>query len=366
MKGAMRMLKTKIDKIRKKMLLFGYDMAVIGRRDNFTWLCGEDAGICLNGEGLPILLIVTRDGGYLVGAEMDTKRVYTESLGSPTDIETVVVKWYEESPSQRAAGIIKNAVADIPFADCKQDTKFFADLHYPLEEHEMERYREVALLAEQSIAEVAQLIEPGMTENHVRTLLAKSYADKKLDGIVYIIGADSRIADYRHCIATDRKIEKLVMLAPACQKYGLTAPITRMICFGDIPSETAEKYEIACLIEAATVDMAREGVKYNDIFNMQCSLYEKYGYPDEWKKHFQGGRTGYLVNDASLTLDPEATISDNQAFNWYITLTGTKVEETMLTSKKHGQLILSQNSLWVTKEYSVGGNIYKLPQIMTR
>lgn len=363
------MFKLKLKKIRDAIKSKGFDAAVIGLRENLNWLTGHDPGVCLTVANAPIILIVTKDGGYLVGATMDALRFFKEDIEEETTIELCQVLWFEQTPFEKAGKIIESlkVISDFPIGNAVCDGEFFTQLHYPLFDEEIELYKSFAKKAEEIMFDIANQIKPGMTEEEVRWMFSKAYSENEIDGLVYIIGSDERIANYRHCIAKNKVIDRLIMLAPACRKYGLTVPITRMIYFGDnLPKETLNKFEVACKIEAQTIDMAREGTKFNDIFLKQKEMFKEYGYENEWKNHFQGGMTGYVVNDSSLTLDTNAVIKDNQTFNWYITLTGVKVEETMLTSKKHGQLILSENGIWPTKKYEVNNNSYELPQIMIK
>ena len=225
------------------------------------------------------------------------------------------------------------------------------------------KYKILGKRAEEIVRRVADWIKPGMSENNVKTILEQEYAREEIEGIVYIVGSDERISKYRHCVASDKKIEKLIMLAPACRKWGLTLPITRMVFFGDsLPDELERKYDALCLIEANTMANCNPGTRFADIFEMQKKLFFETGFPDEWKNHFQGGITGYMVNDSGKCLDQDAVITDRQTFNWYITITGAKVEETFLTTEKE-KTILSSTGLWPLKRYEVNGNAFDLPQI---
>ena len=47
-----------------------------------------------------------------------------------------------------------------------------------------------------------------------------------------------------------------------------------------------------------------------------------------------GGITGYIPNDSSLCLDDSAVVQERQAFNWFITITGVNIEDTMITTER--------------------------------
>lgn len=153
------------------------------------------------------------------------------------------------------------------------------------------------------------------------------------------------------------------MIAPTVRKWGIHAPITRMVYFGNtITKEVRDKFDAVCNIEAHVFARCRPGERFIDIFEMQKGLYKELGFQDEWQKHFQGGITGYFPNDPTQCLNSRSKVRENQTFNWYITITGAKVEEVFTSNGE----ILSSNGLWPTKKYEAFGNDYDLPQILTR
>ena len=156
------------------------------------------------------------------------------------------------------------------------------------------------------------------------------------------------------------------MLAPAIRKWGLTVPMTRMVYFGDkLPNKIEEKYDAICLIEAYTMANCIPGKKFGEILDIQKSIYKMTGYKEEWRNHFQGGITGYVVNDPTKCTDPHAVVKNYQTFNWYITITGVKVEETMITSNE-GKEILTSKGLWPVESYEANGEVFALPQILLK
>ncbi len=357
----------RLNKIRVAITNSQMNTAVIARRDNLHWITGDECGVCLNGEQTPIYIIIAENETYVVGFHMDAYRFWEESLCAQSDIKVCAIYWYESIMKYITDLLLgKKAISDINMHGTVYDVAFFQRLHYPLSATEIEDYRQIAYEAEACICNVSYSIKPGMTENEIRYLLAEEYASRGIQGIVYIIGSDHRIKKYRHCIATDKKIEKLVMIAPACQKYGLTVPITRMIFFGDtLPKELERKYEAICNIEAGTLRNCHPGKTFAEIFEQQKKMYRNHGYPDEWKKHAQGGLTGYIVNDPSKALSENEYVEKNQAFNWYITISGAKVEETAITVSNRAEIITHRHK-WPDKEYTVDDYTVRLPQILMR
>ena len=189
----------------------------------------------------------------------------------------------------------------------------------------------------------------------------KESADRGVTVAVCLIGSDEKTLLYRHPLPSSKKINKRILLAPAFRKWGIFAPVSRMVHFGnDLEDSIKTKYEAVCTIEANVFSMCKPGTKFSDILVKQKSLYKELGFEEEWKNHFQGGLTGYIPNDASKCLDEKAKIIESQPFNWYITITGVKVEEVFLST---GEL-LSSKGLWPVKNYAIGDQKFDLPQIL--
>ena len=212
---------------------------------------------------------------------------------------------------------------------------------------------------------MAAAISPGMREREVERMFIAEYAGEGMSCDVLLIGSDERIAKYRHPSPADKTIDRLVLLHPAVRKWGLHANVTRMVYFGDrIPSDLAQRYDAACRIEAAAVSLCVPGRTFAEILEVQKGVYRETGFPEEWRNHYQGGITGYILADPTLCMDPEAAVQPDQAFDWFVTITGAKVEELAISGPKPE--ILSACGAWPRQRYEHAGVELLLPQILGR
>jgi antitoxin VapB len=357
---------------RERILRFlserGYEALILGRRDNFAWFSGGgDATVVRSSEVGFGILVVTRHKLYLVAHTMDGQRLMDEEL-SGLSAEPVFLRWYEQSREQKAASLVKarKAVSDIPVLGARLDPQAIARLHYPLTPSEVERCRLLGRDTEQVLAEVAAAIAPGMREKEIEALLVGGLSRRGIECDVLLIGSDERIAKYRHPLPTDKRVERVVLLHPAARRWGLHANVTRMLYFGDrVPADTAARYEAASRIEAAAISLCIPGNKFSEILEVQKRLYAQTGFAEEWRNHFQGGITGYQLANPTLCLDPCAEVVHGQAFDWFITITGVKVEELSYTGDA-GPEVLSVAGAWPVSEYEYNGSALRLPQILRR
>lgn len=346
----------------------GYEAMVIGRQDNFAWYtCGGNNRVINTSENGYTLLVITKTAAYVVSQIMDGPRIFDEELQG-LNLQPAFLKWYEQSREEKAAELIKGlrAVSDIPIDGATCAPSDIYNLHYPLTGKEIEKCRWVGAKSDEILRKVADEIIPGMTEHEIEAMLLYEYGKLNMQVDVLLVGSDDRITKYRHPNPSDKKVERLVLLHPAARKWGLHANVTRMVYFGDkLPDDIAHRYDAVCRIQAAAISMCSPGTTFQSILEAEKQVYKETGYEDEWRNHFQGGITGYLLGNAGLCKDPQALVSVNQAFDWFITITGVKAEELSILTKD-GPEVPSAAGHWPVSVYEYIGRKLNLPDILVK
>ena len=359
---------TKYRRVLDYMEASRWDAIVIGTQSNFSWIsCGGKSRVLITSEGADALVVLTLDSKTLVAYTMDGQRNYDEEL-TGLGFDLISTRWNGKSREEIVQDLIKGkrTLSDIPLEGATWNNQEFYKLHYPLTQWEIERYREIGRESEILLRLVVDQIRPGMTEKEVEGRLVSAFAVKGFVSTVVLVGSDERNFKYRHPIPSDKKIGSYVILVLCPRKYGLHVPITRSVCFShDLDNETVKKFEAASTIAANCIAHTTPGSKFSDIFEMQKGLYAELGYRDEWLNHFQGGITGYIPNDSSLCFDPSAIIKQNQACNWFITITGVNTEDSILSGPAGGEF-LTHSGEWPLKQYQVGETKISLPEILYR
>jgi Xaa-Pro dipeptidase len=361
-------IQEKLKRIRAYLRATDRSALVIGRRDNFAWLTGGgDNSVVRNSELGFSLLVVTDTSVYHLAQVMDGPRILDEELQG-IGVEPVFLRWYEQSREERAAQLIKgrNAASDIPIEGAVCVPKDIVRLHYPLTAREIEKYRVIGRKTEEVIGRVAAMISPGMREREIEAVFLGEYARQGMSCDVLLIGSDERIGKYRHPVPSDKPVQRLVLLHPAVRKWGLHANVTRMVYFGDrLPADLTARYAAACRVEAAAISQCVAGKSFSEILEREKRVYAEAGFAEEWRNHYQGGITGYVLADPTLCMDPAASVSANQAFDWFITITGVKVEELTLSGAEAPE-VLSACGGWPRADFEHDGVTLRLPQILQR
>lgn len=312
----------------------GLDGVIISRRDHFAWITsGGDNHVLKNSEVGVGHLVITPEKHYLVAHSMDALRIFEEQIPGQ-GYELVSLRWYQGDPRHVAKELIgKKWAADTPYEDAIEVSQALSFLHYPLTNLEMSRCRWLGQQVGEILCEIAQSLRPGQSEEEIASNLQVECTKRCIDLDVLIVGSDERIFRYRHPLPTAKKVERYVLLHPAARRWGLHANVSRSVYFGKPAEEVERAYRAAATLEACLLERLAPGLPFSEIFEWQKNKYAELGFADEWHNHFQGGPTGYLVVDA-LRYSTSTKVQVNQAFDWFITVTGAKVEELALLSEK--------------------------------
>jgi Xaa-Pro dipeptidase len=343
----------------------GLDGVILSRRDNFAWLtCGGDSHVLKNTEVGAGHLVITADRQYLLAYSMDAARLLEEQAAGQ-GYELVVLHWYDGDVRRRALDLAgKRVAADTLFPGAREANLEISHLHDPLTPLEVERCRWLGRAVAAILEDVASELYPGQTEEEIARLLHSRFILEGIELDVLIVGSDERIVRYRHPLPTRKPLERYLLLHPAARRWGLHANVSRSLHFGQPPEAVRLAYQAAATVEARIFALLKPGIRFQDIFEKQKIWYAELGFPDEWQYHFQGGPTGYLVSDG-LRHQTDAVVASCQAFDWFITVTGAKVEELGLLTP-HGFEVASQGELWPLMQVNTPAGSWNVPAIWVR
>ncbi len=357
----------KLNRIRSFMNSRGYDAVFYAKQYNFSWLsCGGDNQI-LHGvdEGF-VYFLITWDNVYLVTNNIEMPRIADEEVVG-LDIEKIKYPWTEdiiEKLLKEMAGD-KKVASDIyyPAENITYESVELDLLRAPLTDSERKRYRTLAGLCETSINEAVKEIKPGMSEYEIQGIVGERLLSKGVFPLLLLVGSDERIFKYRHPMPTSKKLDRYCMIVICAQKWGLVLNMTRLLHFGKLPDEIFSKYRALQKVDMAYITSTKPGKKLKEVFNAGKEMYAEVGYPGEEKRHFQGGTCGYLAREQILSPYSEYIISDGEIFAHNPTITGTKIEDSIMI-KDGSYEVLTLKTDWPSKEIEYKGIVLKRPEIL--
>jgi hypothetical protein len=304
----------------------GYDGVHLRRRSNIAWASDGADVHCDASTSLGVASLLWTPLRKLVITDViEAARLREEEFGPEWEI--VDGPWWAGPPTLEG-----RLVTDYP-EDC------LTDLRSPLTGEEIGRYRrlgrEAARAVEGNLKMLGRFREvagPLQTERWVAGMLAAALSAEGIASPVLLVAADDRIARYRHPIPTGRHIERVLMVAVCAERDGLIVSLTRLVHFGPIPEELRRRHDAVCRVDAALQEATRPGVRWCDALGAGIRAYAQEGFGDEWEKHHQGGPTGYEARDFKATPTETRAIQPAQAVAWNPSITGTKSEDTVLTT----------------------------------
>lgn len=364
-------IEEKYDRINKFLSENKLDGILLTQVRNVYWITAGLANnqIVLNKDvGAASLLILKSGKKYLICNGAEAQRMMDESL-KELGYELIQFNWYEANPVKDVRGeLIKQfgkIGSDVDFPGTINVSEKFKPLRYSLNDYEVIRYSYVARMSTEAVAEVCMKIKPGMNEFEIETITANALRDRQIIPTVLLTAVDKRINNYRHALPGGAVLENYAMINICAEKWGMPIAVTRFVHFGPLPDELKTKLEKTAIVNAHYQEFTHPGVPASEIFEKMKEWYKSVGYEGEWMLHHQGGAIGYDDREWVIYPGIKEVVQNNQAFAWNPTITGAKVEETMIVNE-NGFEVLTKSPNWPMIIVNLNGKKYPQPSILIR
>ena len=344
---------------------------LLNGRHNFAWMtAGGDNGVDWSRENGIASVMVTRTGSrYLLASNIEMPRMLAEEI-SPELFEPVAFSWQDEKSSgtfltDTAAKIAGGEVASDIFLNPGTSAidGLIAECRCELAPRETERFRALGSDAASALDSLVGRIRPGKTELAIAAMMRDEMDRNMIEPVVTLVAADERIANFRHPVPTRKAWSETLLLVTCAKRGGLIASLSRMITVGQPHSELVEKTEAAAFVHAKLLAATRPGAKGADLYQVAKEAYEEAGFPGEIDKHHQGGAAGYRTREWVAHPKSGEVVRAGQAFAWNPTITGTKVEDTVILTEQGPQTITG-TSMFPTVSHTVDGREYRSAGIL--
>jgi antitoxin VapB len=341
---------------------------------NFSWItAGGDSHIIITSETGAVPLFIRDDGRkFIITSHSEAPRMQEEDL-KEMGYELREIPWYGDriEPNQLTSTLRELTEgrpfgSDCAYPDSRMVDSGLASLRVPLTDSEIRKYRWLGKKCAEAVERVCRQIQPGMTERGIEALVSDALLRHAIRPTVILIGADDRIMKYRHAPPSDKnRVEKYAMVNICARRWGLVISLTRLIHFGAVPAGLQKKLEAVARVNAGYWARTTVGASAGSILQGAIADYAEVGYPEEWRKHHQGGAIGYQERDWLAMPGSTQPVQSNQAFAWNPTIEGTKIEDTILLIGDKLE-ILTEIAGWPVVESKALGRIYRSPSILVR
>jgi Xaa-Pro dipeptidase len=346
---------------------------LINSQPNFAWLtAGGRNGVDSSRENGIATVLVRRDGKrFLLANRIEMPRIMAEEVAGQ-DYEPIEFGWEEEKGNPAIIANLARSVVtdempfgcDLPLSEARVIEGAIARQRYQLTASEVGRFRALGKDAGAAIGNLARSLSPGVTELEVARLTHDALAAIGADGVVTLVAADERIQRFRHPVPKDVRWKKVLMIVVCARRQGLIASLSRIICAGAVPDELGRRTRAAAHVNAMLFAASRPGATGRELYEVAANGYRAEGFPGEEKLHHQGGAAGYRTRDwVAHPLCADEVLKD-QAFAWNPSITGTKVEETMIAFEDRIELITTTPG-WPFIPVEVEGHAFVFPDVLS-
>ena len=351
----------------------GLGGVLINSQPNFAWLtAGGRNGVDSSRENGVATLFVRRDGKrFVLANKIEMARIITEELDGQ-NYEPVDFGWEEEKANPALIRELARSVmnekmllgCDLPLGDARVIEGIIARTRYQLTAPEIDRFKTFGKQAGLAIGDLAGSLAPGLTEHEVARRAKNALAAIGAEAVVTLVAADERLQRFRHPLPKDVQWEKVLMIVVCARRHGLIASLTRIVCAGPVPEELRRRTHATAHVNAALFLATRPGVKGRELYDVAASSYRAEGFPGEEKLHHQGGAAGYRTRDWVAHPECADEVHDNQAFAWNPSITGTKIEETIIAFEDRIEVITTTPG-WPSIPVEVEGHAYVFPDVLS-
>lgn len=336
---------------------------VLGAQPNFAWLTGGQSNR-IDGSreaGAGALVVAANGRRYVVANTIEMPRLLGEAL-SGLGFEPVEIPWTEDRANPKAVverlraviGPAARVGSDLGFPETLNVDAAVSRLRVPLTPGEVDRYRALGRDVAAAMGRVCRGLVPDLTEREVAGRLAADLAARGARPIVLLVGGDERLSRFRHPVPTGHRWRSILMAATCAERDGLVVAASRIVAAGAVSAALADTTARTAEVFGRLVAATRPGTVGRDLFEIAVRAYAGVGAAGEELKHHQGGAIGYRSRDWVAHPASEEVVQSSQAFAWNPSITGSKVEDTVLVGDE-GFEPLTSDAGWPTIEVRTPG-----------
>nr|WP_228509215.1 peptidase M24 [Herbiconiux sp. VKM Ac-1786] len=355
----------------------GAEGLVLSSHAAVTWyLDGARTHVSLMGD--PVAAVVVRPGGDEIRLfENEAERMLAEELHPDDAAQVTRVPWHEPllpaglvGPTPGRASALTPGLASGPTSGrasglmlgrgLLRESDVAGELRAArasLLPGELGRYRRLGAEVAEVLTDVAEAVAPGSSERDAAAMLAGGLVSRGIDPVVVLVSGSARVR-HRHPLPTDGPLGERAMLVVCGRRHGLIANATRWVEWepavtasggragagaasgsrrsgpGATHAGSGGEAERGVLeVEAAFFDASVPGARVGEVFAAGAAAYAGVGLDgQEWRRHHQGGPTGYAGRDPRASFGVEDVVQTNHAFAWNPSTPGAKVEDTVLVT----------------------------------
>lgn len=361
----------KVDRLARYAREQGLAGVLLASQHNFAWLSGgRSIRIDATREAGSGTLLVTADGRrFALANTIESPRMRDETVAG-LGFEVVEHPWTAERadgslPFQIAGRLAGGAIAtDVVTGAARNIEPQLSRLRSRLVAEEIPRYGDFGADAGRVLGDVMRTLTPGTTELDVARIVTERMLAIGAYPNVLLVAADDRIAKYRHPVPTARSWRQRLMVACCPERAGHVVALSRLIAVGGADDELRHRTRATGRVFGALLEATVSGATGAQMFDAASRAYAANGYPGEELLHHQGGVIACRSREWVAHPTSDAVAEPPQAFAWNPTVTGTKVEETVVLHENNRLELVTASPDWPSFDVDVRGQSIRVPDVL--
>jgi Xaa-Pro dipeptidase len=288
---------------------------VTSRPADVRWLlCGRGRPVDAAGATSPYTVVLEDGRAAVLHQDVEISRVEAEERFEELGWEPVPYPWFEDNGLEDTAPVLD-------------------ELRRELCVEERERYRAAGAAAAEAMRATVAELRPELRELDAAAVLAGHARERGLFPAVLLVAGAERQKLHRHPLPTEARLGPHALLAITAERDGLHVSLTRLVSFGRPPRELERLVRAAAEVDASMLEASRPGASLGDVIDAAQQAYARAGVPEEWRRHHQGGLTGYRGREVFGVPGEPTRIPSVAAVAWNPSIAGgAKSEDTVLVS----------------------------------
>jgi Xaa-Pro dipeptidase len=315
---------------------------VATRPSTVRWLlCGRGRPVSASGADADYTLVFTDASAFALFPDIEASRVEEDEKLQELGYEPAPFPWHEGRSETMARLLERRRV----LADEELEAAI-APSRRLLSAEERERYRAAGADAAAAIVACLRGLRPEQLETEAAASLAYEARLRGFFPPVVLVAGERRQKVHRHPLPTAERLGRHALLAITAERGGLHVSLTRIASFGSPPPELARVVAASAAVDAVMLAASQPGHTLGDVFAAAADAYAAAGFPEEWRRHHQGGLTGYEGREVFAVPGDPTVIPDSCAVAWNPSVTGGgKSEDTALVTSDGVEVITRTQDL---------------------
>lgn len=297
-------------------------LLVTSRPADVRWLlCGRGRPVDASAPSSPYTIVLDGETARVLYPDIEDGRVRAEERLDELGYELVPYPWHEGHGLEETPSVLD-------------------PLRLELDEDELARYRVSGAAIADAMRETIAELRPAWSELQAAGELAgRAQALGFTTPVVLVAGAERQVV-HRHPVPTTEALGRHALLAITAEREGLHVSMTRLVSFGPPPRRLEALVRAVAEVDAAFLDASREGSTLDEVFTAGAEAYAALGFRAEWRRHHQGGLTGYRGREVFAVPGEPTRIPERAALAWNPSITGgAKSEDTVLVTPSGTEVV---------------------------